>query len=123
MAGANGNGKKNGNGKQVAGPVAPNGNGKAMPAVIPQPHGGALLAGGMPGNKGGRPPDLFKRRMRAAATYGAKQAYLAKCLRGDEGPQAYISAMRFCAEHGYGKPQEHVEHGGTIGLRIEVVRP
>lgn len=32
------------------------------PDLVPQEHGGALLSGGVPGNKGGtgRPPDEFK---------------------------------------------------------------
>ena len=34
--------------------------------LVPQPHGGALLAGGVPGNKGGsgRPPAAFRVKMR-----------------------------------------------------------
>lgn len=34
--------------------------------LIPQPHGGALLPGGKPGNKGGtgRPPNELRQRMR-----------------------------------------------------------
>lgn len=38
----------------------------SVPAKIPQPHGGALLSGGMPGNAGGgRPPDEIRARLRA----------------------------------------------------------
>ena len=34
-------------------------------ALVPQAHGGALLAGGKPGNRGGgRPPDLIRQRCR-----------------------------------------------------------
>lgn len=38
--------------------------------LIPQPHGGALLTGGVPGNKGGtgRPPDWLKALKREAAS-------------------------------------------------------
>jgi hypothetical protein len=37
-------------------------------ALIPQPHGGALLAGGTPGQKGGpgRPKDALREKMRIA---------------------------------------------------------
>jgi hypothetical protein len=35
------------------------------PEKVPQPHGGALNAGGTPGNKGGRPPSAFKESIRA----------------------------------------------------------
>jgi len=33
------------------------------PALVPQPHGGALSTGGMPGNRGGpgRPPSQLRR--------------------------------------------------------------
>ncbi|MEO8683010.1 MAG: hypothetical protein ABI665_28450 [Vicinamibacterales bacterium] len=33
-------------------------------AKIPQPHGGALNAGGTPGNNGGRPPSVVRQRAR-----------------------------------------------------------
>lgn len=50
----------------------PKGNGtalekpKKMPTLIPQPHGGALLSGGVPGNKGGpgRTPNVIRQFMR-----------------------------------------------------------
>lgn len=35
------------------------------PVHIPQPHGGALLSGGVPGNRGGgRPPDMLGQKLR-----------------------------------------------------------
>ena len=37
---------------------------KALPAKIPQPHGGALYAAGVPGNDGGgRPPSMLRKRL------------------------------------------------------------
>jgi hypothetical protein len=41
----------------------------SQPALIPQPHGGALLSGGKPGNAGGpgRPKDELRAKMRTAA--------------------------------------------------------
>lgn len=35
-------------------------------ALIPQPHGGALRAGGKPGNRGGRPASAVRRRLRGS---------------------------------------------------------
>lgn len=47
----------NGKGKKLAG---------KLPALVQQPHGGALLSGGVPGHKGGggRPPDVIRKRCR-----------------------------------------------------------
>lgn len=40
----------------------------AAPRKVPQPHGGALLSGGMPGNRGGtgRPPSELRARLRGS---------------------------------------------------------
>lgn len=38
-----------------------------LPSLVPQPHGGALYAGGVPGHDGsnaGRPPDDYKQWLR-----------------------------------------------------------
>ena len=51
---------------------------------VPQPHGGALLAGGMPGNKGGgRPSDELKAKMARLSNDVAEE--LAKRLASDPG--------------------------------------
>lgn len=43
-----------------------NGNG-AKPTLVPQPHGGALLTGGVPGHRGGggRPSNALREQMRS----------------------------------------------------------
>lgn len=53
------------------------------PALVPQPHGGALLAGGLPGNRGGpgRPKEELRARMRAMLD-GAHDA-MAAALAGE----------------------------------------
>jgi hypothetical protein len=45
----------------------------ATPPLVPQPHGGALLAGGRPGHKGGsgRPPNELREAARAGLDEGA----------------------------------------------------
>jgi len=39
-----------------------------LPALVPQPHGGALLGGGLPGHAGGggRPPSVLRERLRGS---------------------------------------------------------
>lgn len=60
-------------------PLSPYG---ALPARRPQPQGGYLLAGGMPGHKGGggRPTDEFKAWCQAAATSEAVRERILKEL-------------------------------------------
>ena len=36
--------------------------------LVPQPHGGALLAGGKPGNKGGRPRSIIREKLSGVMT-------------------------------------------------------
>lgn len=90
---------------------------KESPKLVPQPNGrGALLSGGLPGNKGGgRPKDEFQARMRELASGEEALNYFEQCLRGDHGYKAHTSAMSFAAEHGYGKPTDHVEVSGKDG--------
>lgn len=91
------------------------------PALVPQAHGGALLSGGKPGNRGGgRPPDEFNRRMRELASSEAALAYLEECLTGVHGPKAHASAMAFAAERGYGKVPQALEHTGKDGAPLVV---
>lgn len=82
----------------------------AEPELVPQPHGGALLSGGKPGNKGGgRTPDEFKRRMAELASSDAALEYLDECLRGEHGAKAAVSAHKHAAERGYGKVPQGIE--------------
>ena len=73
------------------------------PVLVPQPHGGSLLSGGVPGNKGGRPPDEFKRRMAELASSDEALEYLRECLRGDHGGKVAVTAHKHVSERGYGK--------------------
>jgi len=81
--------------------------GDPAPARIPQPHGGALLPGGVPGNKGGtgRPRD----KVRLAALKGAARAVprLEDILtRPDARPSEVIGASRVLLEFGLGRQLE-----------------
>jgi hypothetical protein len=91
------------------------------PKKVPQAHGGALLDGGVPGNKGGgRPPDEFKRRMRELASLKQVETYLIRCLTGREGPKAFVAALKHCTAHGYGLPKGALELMGEAGGPIEI---
>ncbi len=79
----------------------------------PKANGGALLSAGQPGNKGGtgRPPDAFRELCRELACSGSVAA--AAILQLPDHP-AYIGALKWATEHGYGKPKETVEHSGNV---------
>ena len=38
----------------------------ALPPLVPQPHGGSIYAGGIPGNGGGRPPSALREQLRGS---------------------------------------------------------
>ena len=83
-------------------------------AVIPQVHGGALLLGGKRGNKGGgRKPDEFKALCRELVS-GAKTMENVREILADTNHPHFMSALKWAAEHGYGKAKETVEHQGTM---------
>lgn len=97
--------------------------GKAKPTAkpaglipqIPQPHGGALNARGTPGNRGGklggRPPDAFKRMMRELASSPEAEARIRGAIKNKLSPD-WLPALKFAAEHGYGRPNQPVS--GTL---------
>jgi hypothetical protein len=94
----------------------------SAPALVEQPHGGALLSGGVPGNKGGtgRPPDEFKARMRELVTRAEVEQELETVLGTRDHPQ-WLGALKYATEHGYGKPKESLEVSGKIGLETLLV--
>lgn len=81
-----------------------------QPVKVPQPHGGALLSGGVPGHigGGGRPPDEFKKLCRELATRDATIEAVKGILENPAHP-AYLGALKWATENGYGKPKESVE--------------
>lgn len=78
---------------------------KRKPGRVAQPHGGELLTGGVPGNRGGtgRPPDLFRQRMAELTSSVEVEGYLTDCLRGVHGPKAFNSAYKYATEQAHGK--------------------
>jgi len=96
---------------------------------VEQPHGGALNSGGTPGNKGGRPPNLFKEAMRALADRDDIRAYTERCLKGDFGPKFHMQALAYVTDRGYGKAAQPItgEDGGplktTVTLRLVRAKP
>lgn len=93
------------------------------PQKIPQPHGGALLSGGVPGNRGGsgggRPPDEFKARMRELATTAEAEAYFGRCMAGEFGPKFYLAALAHATDRGYGKAAQPIV--GDAEQPVEIV--
>lgn len=90
------------------------------PVKAKQPHGGAILQGGNPGNSGGgRLPDEFKRMCRELVTRDATWKAVQAILKDPEHSH-YMSALKWASEHGYGKPTETVEVTGKDGGPIQV---
>lgn len=85
---------------------------------IPAHGRGQLKVGGVnPG--GGRPKDEFKARMRELASGAETEAALQTILNDSQHPH-YMKALAFAAEHGYGKPTDHVEMSGVGGGPLEM---
>lgn len=74
--------------------------------LVPQPHGGALLAGGVPGHPGagGRPPDGFKALCRALAS-GERTVAEVQAILDDRDHPHFMAALKWASEHGYGRPR------------------
>ena len=80
------------------------------PVLVAQPHGGAIRTGGNPGNRGGgRPPNLFKQKMRELASLESAEEYLERCITGEFGPKFFLAAYQYVTEQGYGKATAFVE--------------
>ena len=92
--------------------------------VVPQEHGGALLPGGVRGNKGGtgRPPDEFRRRMAAIASLEAGLEFLEECVTGRHGPQFAIAAHKYVSDRGYGRVSNVVEGNPDVPIAINITR-
>jgi len=88
--------------------------------LVPQPNGGALLAGGVPGHRGGsgRPPDAFKALCRDLAS-GERTITEVQAILDDHDHPHFIAALKLVSEYGYGRPKGTVEeprHSGVIVL-------
>lgn len=99
-------------------PSRPKKSPSKSPPSRPGKHGGLLLSGN-PGNIGGtgRPPDAFKAMCRELAC-SAEQAAALILTKPDH--PAFIGALKWATENGYGKPVESIEHSGPNGGPIAV---
>jgi hypothetical protein len=76
--------------------------------------------GGKPG-RSGRPPDAFKAICRELVTRNETLAAVRKILRDPNHP-AFVGALKWATEHGYGRPLQRVEADGKVTLTIRLVR-
>lgn len=98
------------------------------PIQARQAHGGALNAGGTPGNRGGsgRPRNEFRDALRSMASDSAFLGQLAAILQ-DNGHPRFIDAAKLVIERGYGRvmgedciPREDVQR--RLQASIEAIR-
>jgi len=78
-----------------------------IPALVPQPHGGSVYAGGVPGHRGGpgRPPSALRERLRGS--FEERIAVLEEIADDEEAdPQDRIRAVDTLAKYGIGTLRE-----------------
>jgi hypothetical protein len=87
---------------------------------------GAALVPGNPGNCGGKPgrsgrtPDAFKLMCRDLVSRDETLAAVDQILR-DKNHPAFLGALNWATNHGYGKAKEHHEISGPDGAPLEQV--
>lgn len=92
------------------------------PAKVPQPHGGALNAGGTPGNAGGgRPPNWLKEWCDDLLADADCKKQVEAILK-DKGHSAYAAMWRAVADRAHGKPTESVTVTGEVTHKHQVWR-
>lgn len=88
-------------------------------------NGAEIPLGAHPGNTGGKPgrsgrkPDAFRELCRALASGETTVQQVEAILKDNQHP-AFLGAVKWATEHGYGKPTEHVEHSGTVNHKHQV---
>ena len=93
-----------------------------MPVLVPQPNGGALLTGGVPGNKGGgRPPKKFAAFMRGLRESGDVQQAIERAAR-DESSRGFQPVLRAMTDYDDEKPAEKQQLVGPIEVSVRFVR-
>ncbi len=97
------------------------GNGKtaeetAGPVLIPQPHGGALLSGGVPGNAGGgrKTTDFIAWCQEMIDNESARRVFFARLQAGD------LEVLKLAAAYAKGKPTERLEVMGKVAILVGV---
>lgn len=79
-------------------------------AKVPQPHGGALNAGGTPGNKGGtgRPPNSFRAFLKTLREDPEVQSAILSAAK-DPTSRGFSTAMALAEKYDDDKPAERGE--------------
>lgn len=80
---------------------------------MPGRNGGTLIAGKGHGPKkgapnAGRPPDAFKEMCRGLASSGDVEKAVRRVVKNPKHP-AFIGALKWASEHGYGRPEQGVD--------------
>lgn len=91
------------------------------------PRGGAQLPlGNHPANTGGKPgrsgrkPDEFK-ALCAALASGDMTIAQVEAILGDAKHPAFVAALKWATENGYGKPKETVEQTGAVEVLVRFI--
>jgi hypothetical protein len=84
----------------------------------PDPRRGRGPAKGAP--NAGRPPNEFKAMCRDVASLGAMALLAKKVMKNPKHP-AFLTALRWATEHGYGKAVQPISgpHGGPIPVSVK----
>ena len=90
-----------------------------LPALIAQPHGGAIYAHGVVGHKGGggRPPNVFKAFLAKLRTDPRALAALERAATNEEA-RAFSTAWGIVTEYDEERPGAKVELSGPNGGAI-----
>lgn len=92
--------------------------------LVPQPHGGALLTGGVPGHvgAGGRPPNWLRDWCdELLASEKAKQQV--KEILEDKTHAAFHQMWKAVTERAKGKPEQSITHSGTLHHGVVMLPP
>ena len=95
------------------------------PALVPQPHGGALLAGGLKGNPGGRPASEIRRLLRGS--FESRVPILEKFADGEVTQASAADRLRaidMIGKYGLGetKAESHDEASPKVIAGLTAVR-
>jgi hypothetical protein len=94
----------------------------ALPARIEQPHGGAINAGGTPGNVGGSGPPraAYREYCRNELERPEVQAAVRRALQNEES-RSFASLHKQFAEMAYGKPDQRLDASIKNNVTAEIV--
>lgn len=95
----------------------------AKPGQIPQPHGGALLASGKPGNRGGtgRPPKKFSTFLASLREDADVQKAIKNAAKDPES-RGFAAVLKQMSEYDDEKPAEKHAIVGPVEVRVRIAR-